>query len=68
MYNFAIETLKKTEFDRKADILLEYQYLLKNSDVCQRKTFEDCLRESTSFIPLPSRCALLGDVCNVHER
>lgn len=68
MYNFAIESFEKTEFDRKANILLEYQYLLKNSGVCQRKTFMDCLRESTPFIPLSNRCALLEGVCNVHER
>lgn len=69
MYNMAIESFKRLETDRKADYLLNYQYLLKESGVCHTRTFKDCLQESTIPCVAPvDRCEPIFGICDGRER
>lgn len=46
----------------RANILLEYQHLLKNNGYCKRKAFQDCLNFYGKSIPNKEKCPVrLGD-------
>lgn len=68
MYNFQLEGFNMTESNRKADILLEYQRLLKYTNQCPQRTFKDCLRESKKCVPISDRCQFPSEACDPKER
>lgn len=68
MYSFAIETFGPSKSNMKADVLLEYQRLVKKYGQCRRKTFKNCLNETAQNIPLKYRCKLPKSICNPHDK
>lgn len=68
MHNFTIEGGAPSNANRKADVLLEYQRLLKKYGLCSRKTFQNCLRKATEYVPLQDRCELPISFCNPYAK
>lgn len=68
MYLFAIEGSAPTKSNKKANVLLEYQRLVKKYGHCGKTKFQKCLDEIAQNIPLEDRCELPKSVCNHHEK
>ncbi|XP_055325439.1 peroxidase-like [Sitodiplosis mosellana] len=68
MFIFAIEVFGPSKSNMKADVLLEYQRLVKRYGQCRRKTYKNCLHEAAQHIPLEDRCELPKGACNPHEK
>ncbi|XP_055302477.1 peroxidase-like [Sitodiplosis mosellana] len=58
------ERTPPTSDNLKADILLQFQYLVRDRGYCKRQTFQDCVGNYGKNIPKEDKCpARLGD-CN----
>lgn len=68
MYLFAVEGFGPSKSNKRANVLLEYQRLVKQHGGCGRKQFQNCLEETAQHIPLEYRCELPKSACNPHER
>lgn len=66
MYPFAVEGPGPTKSNKRANVLLEYQRLVKRR--CGRKKFRNCLDETAQNIPLKDRCKLPKSACKHHEK
>lgn len=68
MYSFACEEFGPSPENKKANILVEYERLVKKYGRCKRRTFRDCLRKLAKHISKKDKCQLFTGVCDRKEK
>lgn len=68
MFPFASELYPPSPQNIQADVLVEYQRLIKHYGYCKKRTFQDCLRLKAKEIPLNERCQIPDSACNAYEK
>lgn len=69
MSNFAVESYGLSKMNMQANVLVEYQRLIKQHyGTCKMKSFLASLQRNVNEIPLNERCQIPDSPCDINEK